>query len=87
VGGTQQLSDDSVVDEVAEEPMPQDDATTAEVETRESEAETDSAIHRYLKTVHESIQIEMKKHGRPKCYIRAEWLASQSKYEVGRAAS
>ena len=51
VGGTQELSNDSVLDEVAEGPLPQDDTTTAEVESHESEAEPDSAIHRYLKTV------------------------------------
>jgi hypothetical protein len=34
----------------------------------------DSAIQRYLKTVRESIQIEMKKHMRPNCYIRGDFF-------------
>ena len=40
LGGTQQLNDNDILDEVAEGPLPQDDATTAEVETQETEAAT-----------------------------------------------
>jgi hypothetical protein len=77
-GGTQELSEDNdILDEVAEGPLPQDDATAAEVETHETEATTDSAIHQYLKTVRESIQNEMKQHTRPKCYIRGRLLSPE----------
>lgn len=62
------------MDEVAEGPVPQDDATTAGIETHESEAATDSAIERYLKTVRESIQNEIKQHKRPNCYTRGDFF-------------
>ena len=54
--------------------MPQDDATAAGVETQETEAAMDSAIERYLKTVRESIQNEIKLHMRPNCYIRGDFF-------------
>jgi len=46
LGGTQVLNeeDNDILDEVAEGPLPQDDGTTAEVETQETEAAMDSAI-------------------------------------------
>jgi hypothetical protein len=75
VGGTQDLSEDNnILDEVAEAPLPQDDATAAEAETHETEAATDSAIHHYLKAVHESIQNEIKQHTWPKCYIQGDFF-------------
>jgi hypothetical protein len=76
LGGTQELSgsDNNILDEVAEGPLPQDDATAAEVETHETEAVVDSAIQRYLKTVRESIQNEIKQHMRPNCYIRGDFF-------------
>jgi len=43
LGGTE-LSEDNVLEEVAEGPLPQDDAITAEAETHETEAAIDSAI-------------------------------------------
>ena len=75
-GGTQELIEDSdtILDEVAEGPLPQDDTTAAEVETQENEAAMDSAIQRYLKTVRESIQNEIKQHMRPNCYIRGDFF-------------
>ena len=75
MGGTQELSEDNdILDEVAEGPLPQDDATAAEMETHETEAATDSAIHQYLKTVRESIKNEIKQHMRPKCYSRGDFF-------------
>lgn len=76
MGGTQELlsEDNDILDEVAEGPPPQDDATTAEMETQETEAATDSAIQRYLKTVRERIQNEIKQHMRPNCYIRGDFF-------------
>ena len=74
LGGTQDLKDDNILDEIAEGPQPQDDATAAEMETQESEVPMDSAIQRYLKTVRESIQNEMKQHMRPSCYIRGDFF-------------
>ena len=70
LGGTQELSENNdILDEVAKGPLPQDDATAAELETQETEAAMDSAIQQYLKTVHESIQNKIKQHMRPDCYI------------------
>ena len=66
--------DNDILDEVAEGPLPQDDATTAEVETQETEAATGSAIERYLLTVRESIQNEIKQHMRPICYIQGDFF-------------
>ena len=66
LGGTQNLSED-ILDEVAEGPVPQGDATAAGIETHETEA-ADSAIEQYLKTVCESIQNEIKQHKSPNCY-------------------
>jgi hypothetical protein len=75
LGGTQELNEDNdILDEVAEGPLPQDDAAAAEMETQETEAVMDSAIQRYLKTVRESIQNEIKKHMRPNCYIRGDFF-------------
>ena len=52
LGGTQELSENNnILDEVAEGPLPQDDATAAELETQETEAAMDPAIQRYLKTL------------------------------------
>ena len=70
-GGTQELIEDSntILDEVAEGPLPQDDTTAAEVETQENEVAMDSAIQQCLKTVHKSIQNEIKQHMQPNCYI------------------
>jgi hypothetical protein len=74
-GGTQDLSEgNDILDEVAEGPVPQDDATAAGVETQETEAAMDSAIERYLKTVRESIQNEIKQHMRPNCYTRGDFF-------------
>jgi hypothetical protein len=76
LGGTQELNEDNdILDEVAEGPLPQDAAAAAaEMETQETEAVMDSAIQRYLKTVRESIQNEIKKHMRPNCYIRGDFF-------------
>jgi hypothetical protein len=47
----------------------------------------DSAIHRYLKTVRETIQAEIKQHMRPRCYIRgpeeARRLCSLRRFSYG----
>ena len=65
----QELNEDNdILGEVADGPVPQDDATAAVVETQENEAPMDSAIHQYLKTARESIQNEIKQHRRPNCY-------------------
>jgi len=80
LGGTE-LSEDNVLKEVAEGPLPQDDATTAEAETHETEAAMDSTIQRHLKTVLESIRNEMKQHMRPSCYIRGDFF-HQKKHAV-----
>ena len=64
--------------EVAKGPLPQDDATAAEMETQETEAAMDSAIQQYLKTVRECIQNEIKQHMRPNCYIRGSVVEALS---------
>ena len=75
-GGTQELIEDSntILGEVAEGPLPQDNTTAAEGETQENEATMDSAIQWYLKTVCESIQNEIKQHMRPSCYIQGDFF-------------
>ena len=75
LGGTRELCENNdILDEVAKGPLPQDDATAAELETQETEAAMDSAIQWYLKSVRESIQNKIKQHMRPDCYIWGDFF-------------
>jgi hypothetical protein len=48
------------------------DAVAAEAETQSSQPAKKSAVHDYLKQVHDQLQREEAKHGKPSCYNRGD---------------
>lgn len=67
-----QVIDDSLADSVSDNA--ESNAAAAEAETQSSHPAKKSAVHNYLKEVHEQLQREEAKHGKPSCYRRGDFF-------------
>ncbi|KAJ7914555.1 hypothetical protein B0H13DRAFT_2270697 [Mycena leptocephala] len=64
--------DESLGDSVSDNA--ESDAVAAEAETQSSQPAKKSAVHDYLKQVHDQLQREEAKHGKPSCYNRSDFF-------------